>query len=118
MAAGASFQKTTGQQLVKQFAAGTQVSWDLDVWGKVEKGVQAQRAEFRATEADWRAGYLNIVADVSITYFQILQLDEQIEQQQRARAKNEQILAIYETMHSNGLIADTELLRQRAERPG
>jgi outer membrane protein TolC len=30
-------------------------------------------------------------------------------------AKNEQILVIYETMRSNGLISDTEVLRQRAE---
>jgi NodT family efflux transporter outer membrane factor (OMF) lipoprotein len=117
IATGAILEKTTGmgQPFVKQYGLGSQVSWDLDVWGKVEKGVQAQRAEFRATEADWRAGYLNIVADVSTTYFQILQLDEQIEQQQRAQARNEQIVAVYETMRSNGLIADTELLRQRAE---
>ena len=117
IATGAILQKTTGmgQPFVKQYGLGSQVSWDLDIWGAVEKGVQAQSAEFRATEADWRAGYLNIVADVSTTYFQILQLEEQIEQQQRAQAKNEQILAIYETMRSNGLIADTELLRQRAE---
>ena len=94
---------------------GTQVSWDIDIWGQVEKGAQGQTAEFHATEADWRAGYLQIVADVSTTYFQILQLDEQIDQQQRALARNEQILAIYETMRSNGLISDTEVLRQRAE---
>ncbi|HEX4596893.1 MAG TPA: TolC family protein, partial [Burkholderiaceae bacterium] len=59
--------------------------------------------------------YLNLVADVSTAYFQILQLDEQIEQQQRALAKNGQIVVIYETMRSNGLIAETEPLRQRAE---
>jgi outer membrane protein, multidrug efflux system len=115
VAAGTSLQKTTGQAFSKQFNVGTQVSWDIDIWGQVEKGAQGQTAEFHATEADWRAGYLQIVADVSITYFQILQLDEQIDQQQRALAKNEQILAIYETMRSNGLISDTEVLRQRAE---
>jgi outer membrane protein, multidrug efflux system len=113
--AGASLQKTTGQPFSKQYNLGTRVSWDLDIWGQVEKGAQGQTAEFHATEADWRAGYLQIVADVSTTYFQILQLDEQIEQQQRALAKNEQILAIYEMMRSNGLISDTEVLRQRAE---
>jgi NodT family efflux transporter outer membrane factor (OMF) lipoprotein len=113
--AGASLQKTIGQPFTKQYNVGTRVSWDIDVWGQVEKGVQGQTAEFHATEADWRAGYLQIVADVSITYFQILQLDEQIDQQQRALAKNQQILAIYETMRSNGLISDTEVLRQRAE---
>jgi NodT family efflux transporter outer membrane factor (OMF) lipoprotein len=115
VAAGSSLQKTTGQAFSKQFNVGTQVSWDIDIWGQVEKGTQGQTAEFHATEADWRAGYLQIVADVSSTYFQILQLDEQIDQQQHALAKNEQILAIYATMRSNGLISDTEVLRQRAE---
>ena len=79
------------------------------------KGVQAQTAEFRATEADWRAGYLTLVSSVSTTYFQILQLDEQIEQQQRALAKNQRILGIYETMRDNGLVPGTQVLRQRAE---
>jgi outer membrane protein, multidrug efflux system len=113
--AGSTLQKTSGQPLSKQYNVGTQVSWDIDIWGQVKKGVQGQTAEFHATEADWRAGYLQIVAAVSSTYFQILQLDEQIEQQQRALAKNEQILVIYQTMRSNGLISDTEVLRQRAE---
>lgn len=113
--AGANFQKSTGSALTKQYNAGTRVAWDIDIWGEVEKGVQGQAAEFHATEADWRAGYLQIVADVSTTYFQILQLDEQIDAQQHAVAKNEQILTIYENMRSNGLLADTEVLRQRAE---
>jgi outer membrane protein, multidrug efflux system len=113
--AGSSLQKTTGQPVMKQFSVGTQVSWDLDIWGKVQKGVQGQTAEFHATESDWRAGYLQIVAAVSITYFEILELDEQIAQQQRALEKNQQILLIDETMSSNGLIPDTEVLRQRAE---
>jgi NodT family efflux transporter outer membrane factor (OMF) lipoprotein len=113
--AGASLEKSTGQKFSKQFNLGTQVSWDLDIWGRVNKGVQAQTAEFHATEADWRAGYLQIVSSVSTTYFQILQLDEQIEQQQRALTKNKQILRIYEGMRDNGLLPATQVLRQRAE---
>ncbi len=113
--AGASFEKSTGRKSTKQFNLGTQVSWDIDIWGRVAKGVQAQTAEFNATEADWRAGYLQIVSNVSTTYFQILQLDEQIEQQQRALAKNKQILSIFETMRANGLVPGTQVLRQSAE---
>ena len=113
--AGASLEKSTGQKSSKQFSVGAQVSWDIDIWGKVSKGVQAQTAEFHATEADWRAGYLTLVSSVSTTYFQILQLDEQIDQQQRALAKNQQILAIFETMRDNGLVPATQVLRQRAE---
>ena len=113
--AGASFEKTTGQKFTKQFNLGTQVNWDIDIWGRVEKGALAQTAEFHATEADWRAGYLNLVSDVSTTYFQILQFDEQLDQQQKTLAKNKQILAIFEAMFQNGLIPETQVLQQRAE---
>ncbi len=113
--AGASFEKSTGQKFTKQFNLGTQVNWDIDIWGKVEKGVQAQKAEYRASEADWRAGYLKLVSDVSTTYFQILQFDEQIDQQQQTLEKNKQILGIYEAMHQNGLLPNTRVLQQRAE---
>src|SRR5262245_60926746 len=108
--AGASFEKTTGQKLIKTYNLGTQVNWDIDVWGQVDKGVQAQTAEYHATAADWRAGYLKLVSDVSTTYFQILQLDEQIERQQSAVARNGQILSIFQTMHVNGLGNNTDVL--------
>lgn len=113
--AGASFEKVTGQRLSKQFSLGTQVNWDIDIWGRVEKGVQAQSAEFRASEADWRAGYLELVSNVAATYFQILQFDEQIDRQQKALDKNRQILNIFEAMFSNGLVPNTQVLQQRAE---
>lgn len=113
--AGASLEKSTGQRFSKQFSLGTQVSWDIDIWGRVSKGVQAQTAAFHATEADWRAAYLQLVSRVSGAYFQMLQLDEQIERQQRALARSRQILGIYETMRSNGLAPETQVLRQRAE---
>jgi NodT family efflux transporter outer membrane factor (OMF) lipoprotein len=113
--AGASFEKTTGQPFVKQYNLGTQTNWDIDIWGKVEKGVQAQTAEFKASEADWRAGYLKLVADVSTTYFQILQFDEQISQQQTTLQQNKDILATYQAMEQNGLMPHTRVLQQSAE---
>lgn len=115
LGAGAQFEKSTGQPFVRQYNLATQVNWDIDIWGKVEKGVRAQKAEFHATEADWRAGYLELVANVSSTYFQILQFDDQIEQQQKTLATNRQILTIYEGQARNGLVPQTQVLRQQAE---
>ena len=113
--AGASFEKSTGQPFAKQFNLGTQVNWDIDVWGGVAKGVQAQSAEFHATEADWRAGYLTLASDVATTYFQILQFDEQLVQQRETLDKNQAILSTYEAMEQNGLVPHTRVLQQRAE---
>jgi NodT family efflux transporter outer membrane factor (OMF) lipoprotein len=113
--AGASFEKSTGQKFSKQFSLGTQVNWDIDVWGRVAKGAEAQTAEFHASEADWRAGYLTLASDVATTYFQILQFDEQIDRQQKSLAKNRQILATYEAMQQQGLLPETRVIQQRAE---
>ncbi|MDR5824953.1 efflux transporter outer membrane subunit [Caballeronia sp. LZ043] len=115
LGAGAAFEKTTGQKFLKTYNVATQVNWDIDIWGAVEKGVQAQKAEFRATEADWRAGYLELVSSVSTTYFQILQFDDQIDQQKKTIATNQQILTIFEGMEKNGLVPHTQVLTQRAE---
>lgn len=113
--AGSSFEKSTGRPASQQFNLGSQVNWEADIWGKARKGVQAQTAEYHASEADWRAGYLSLVADVATTYFQILQFDEQLEKQQQALDKGRQILATYTAMVANGLVAETQVLQQRAE---
>jgi len=113
--ASANFAKTTGQTTVHTYNLSAQVNWDIDIWGKVEKGVQAQTAEFHATEADWRAGYLTLVSLVSITYFQILQFDEQIDEQARTVQKNGQILATYQAMYQNGLVPKIRVMQQQAE---
>ncbi|MBN3756796.1 efflux transporter outer membrane subunit [Paraburkholderia sp. Tr-20389] len=115
LGAGANFQKVTGQPFTKQYNVAGQVNWDIDIWGKVEKGVQAQKAEFHATEADWRAGYLELVSNVASTYFQILQFDDQIVAQQKMVDENRTILSIFDGQSRNGLIPKTQVMRQQAE---
>ena len=55
------------------------VTWELDIWGKLGKGVNAQRAAYKSTEMNWRGVYLKLIADVASRYFAIRLLDEQIE---------------------------------------
>ena len=115
LGAGVNYQKITGQTFTKQYNAAAQVNWDIDIWGAVQKGVEAQQAEFHATEADWRAGYLLLVSNVSTTYFQVLQFDDQIAQQQITLDKNRKIASILDGMNQTGLVAKTQVLQQRAE---
>lgn len=115
LGAGASFEKTTKQPFTRQYNVASQLNWEIDIWGKVEKGVQAQKAEFHATEADWRAGYLTLVSNVASTYFQILQFDQQIGQQQKSLDTNKRILGIYQSMFENGVAPKTQVMRQQAE---
>lgn len=99
----------------RQFGAQASANWEVDIWGKTRKGVQAQAAEYQATEADWRAGYLSLVADVADTYFSIRRLDEQLERQRLALEKNRRIISIYRQQHQAGLVPDTRIRQQQAE---
>lgn len=114
-AVGGSIQKSQGLDAVRQYSASNEFRWEIDIWGKVEKGVQAQQAAYKASEADWRAGYLKLVADVSSNYFTIRTLDEQLDQLGRALEKNNRILSIYAGLHREGLLPKTQILQQRAE---
>ncbi len=115
LGAGVDIEKITHRSTTKSYNLATQVNWDIDIWGKVAKSVEAQKAEYHATEADWRAGYLTLVAGVSSAYFQILQFDDQIAQERKTLDRNRQILAIYRSMYANGVAPQTEVLRQEAE---
>lgn len=54
-------------------------SFELDFWGRVANLSEAARARYLATEANQRAFYLSLVADVASTYFEILETDAQID---------------------------------------
>lgn len=98
-----------------QYSLGAALSWEIDLWGKVQKGVNAQKAEYQASQADYRAGYLMLVSDVANTYFNIRKEDEQLGRQRDAVTTGEKILAIYEAQHREGLVPYTKLIQQRAE---
>ncbi len=114
-ALGANYQKRPSVSGSSQASYATALGWEVDVWGKLKKGVKAQQAGLRATAADWRAGYLTLAADVSATYFQIRQFDEQIDQQRWSVATSEKIQTIYESQLKDGLVPQTQVLQQQAE---
>src|SRR5262245_5077865 len=65
---------TGGASTVRETEAlGFGVSWELDIWGKIRKGIQASEARYQATEMDWRGTYLTLVSNVAQRYFEIRQ---------------------------------------------
>ncbi len=94
---------------------GASLNWEIDIWGKIRKGVLAEKAAYMGVEMDWRATYLALVANVAERYFQIRLLDEQIKQQRATRRQNQRLLEIYEAQYREGLIPKTKILSQKSE---
>lgn len=97
---------------------GAGLTWELDLWGKIRKDMQAADARYRATEMDWRGTQLTLIASVAERYFQIRQFDEQIAQQIDSKQQAEQLLGIYYAQHKEGMVPETKIRSQKAEISG
>jgi len=108
--------ETSSAETVRETEAfGFGVSWELDIWGKIKKDIQAAEARYQATEMDWRATYLSLVSSVAERYFEIRQFDEQIEQQVSSKQQAENLLEIYKAQHAEGMVPETKIRSQQAE---
>lgn len=94
---------------------GAALSWELDIWGKIRKDMQAADARYHATEMDWRATQLALIASVAERYFEIRQFDEQVAQQSASKRQAEQLLDIYYAQHKEGMVPETKIRSQKAE---
>lgn len=58
--------------------AASNVSYELDFWGRLASLTEAARISYLATESAQRAFQLSLISDVATTYFNLLQLDEML----------------------------------------
>ncbi len=105
--------KASGDQ--QSYNASANLSWELDLWGKKRRAVEATKAEQEAIKADYRAGYLTLVSDVAQSYFVIRQYDAGGRLAARYLKNNEVILSIYQQQFNEGIVSEEKVFRQRAQ---
>ena len=55
------------------------LAWEIDVWGRIRRLNQAALAEYLATEEARRGVTLSLISDVATTYFELRELDLQLD---------------------------------------
>jgi NodT family efflux transporter outer membrane factor (OMF) lipoprotein len=60
------------------FAGGLDVAWELDVWGRFRRGIEASDADLLAAVASYDDVLVSLVAEVATTYVGIRVLDERL----------------------------------------
>ena len=53
--------------------------WELDLWGRIRRLNESARAQFLASEEARRGVRLTLLSDVATAYFQLLELDQELE---------------------------------------
>lgn len=91
------------------------VSYELDLWGRLRNATAAARAELLATEAARETVRITLVADVVQAYFSLRSLDEQVAATERSLATRAESLALQKQRLEAGVISEFEYRQLEAE---
>ncbi|MGH9614575.1 MAG: efflux transporter outer membrane subunit [Bryobacteraceae bacterium] len=89
--------------------AGFSLSWELDVWGRLRRLTEAARAQYLASEQARRGVITTLVADVTTSYFDLRELDLELEIGQKTRALAQDGLRLTELRHTRGVVTGLDV---------
>jgi outer membrane protein, multidrug efflux system len=78
------------------------LAWELDFWGKYRRATEAARANLLATEWGQRAVIWSLVSNAASAYFQLLELDAEMEISRRALTSRNESLRLVRIRESGG----------------
>jgi outer membrane protein, multidrug efflux system len=78
-------------------------SWNVDFWGRYRRATEAARATLLANEWAQRAVISTLIADVASSYFQLRQLDRQLEISKSTLASRQDSLNLTQTLEEHGI---------------
>lgn len=85
------------------FSIGANMSWEVDVFGKVRAGVRQKKASWRASRAEYEGVMLSITAEIASTYISYRVAQTQLEIAMSHSESQLKIVKIAEARHETGL---------------
>jgi multidrug efflux system outer membrane protein len=97
---------------------GVGLKWELDVWGRIRRSIEAARAQLLSKQENQRVVILSLVSGVAESYFDLRALDLQIDIAKRTLKAWDESVRISKLRYQQGDIPKLDLDRFVAERAG
>ena len=94
------------------FEAGLSASYELDLWGRIRAGVQAEEFRAEATLNDYQSAAMTLSAETSLTWYQLVTARKQLALVREQIATNEDIIKLIRARFTSGQIRAVDILRQ------
>lgn len=88
--------------------------WEIDFWGRIRRLSEAARAQYLATDEARRAVTISEVSEIAIAYYQLLDLDQELEIQRQATNAYAGSYRIFNDRRLNGVASKLETDRAEA----
>lgn len=97
------------------FSGSFDLSYELDVWGRVRRNLEASEADTAAVATDLQVVLLTLTADVARHYYIIRSLDNERATVEATIALRRDAVQLQETRNRAGLINEVDVTRARTE---
>ncbi|HEU4554699.1 MAG TPA: efflux transporter outer membrane subunit [Chitinophaga sp.] len=97
---------------IEDYTLAANLSWEIDVWGKIRRQKEAALASYLQSYEGARAVQTELVANVANSYYNLLMLDEQLQIAKRNVALSDSIVQMMRLQKTAGDV--TELAVQQA----
>ena len=85
------------------------MAWELDFWGKFRRATEAARADLLTTEWGQRAVITTLVANLAGAYFQLRELDLELEISKNALASRQESLRLVNIRAAGGVVSEMDV---------
>jgi NodT family efflux transporter outer membrane factor (OMF) lipoprotein len=119
LSAGASYtgsaQAGDAYNTVNQHQVALNASWELDVWGKVRRQVEAGTAAAEASFADLQAMRLSMQAQLALNYFQLRTLDAEKKNFEDVVVAYSKALELTQNRYNAGVAAKSDVVQAQTQ---
>src|SRR5438477_6048662 len=103
-----------GGATISSVAATLNAFWEVDLWGRIRRLNESARARFLASEEARRGVMLSLVSEMAQAYFELLELDQELEIAKRTTNSFAESLKIFSQRLEGGIASKLETSRAQA----
>ncbi len=92
--------------------AGLSAAYEVDLWGRMRAGLQAEEFRAMATFYDYQAAAMSLSAEISISWFELLTARDQLQLINSQIENNEDIVRLIRARFTGGQVRAVDIMRQ------
>jgi len=97
------------------FQVGLDFSWELDVWGRIRRTVESNRANAQASAGDLESARLSFQAELAQDYFQLRTVDAQKQLLDETVAAFEKFLQLTRDRFASGVASQADVVQAQTQ---
>lgn len=106
---GSEYAPTPGGVTFDNYQIGANASWEIDLFGRISRSIEAATADYQASEEDRVDVMVSLYAQVATTYFTIRATQAQLAATNENIQSQKQVLALTQSRFRNGLANDLDV---------